>query len=231
MHLRKIIIIFIIALFGFGVRAQKVPTQAVKPFKTSPPYHILTPRPTATPTPTPTPSLSPSPSPSSEEGGEGANEGGGSEGGNQPTGGGGKATPSPYGGTSTPRSQPPWFGECNGKNERSDKVNVELREGHFVGPPTKQGQKVACRAVAFFCGQRIIKEQVVSKNKPGACDQVKGELDDMLGTGTSICCDEFRKAKGTHKPCDPGIDIDCDGVPNQDDDYPFDPNRSVNSNK
>ena len=37
-----------------------------------------------------------------------------------------------------------------------------------------EGQKVACRAVAFFCGQRIIKEQVVSKNKPGACDQVKG---------------------------------------------------------
>ncbi len=54
-----------------------------------------------------------------------------------------------------------------------------------------EGQKVACRAVAFFCGQRITKEHIVPKNKPGACDQVKGELGDMLGVGTSICCDEF----------------------------------------
>lgn len=39
-----------------------------------------------------------------------------------------------------------------------------------------------------------------------------------------VCCTQVRASAG--KPdCDGTKDIDCDGVPNAQDDYPFDPNR------
>ena len=37
------------------------------------------------------------------------------------------------------------------------------------------------------------------------------------GTGRTICCDKFREAVKTGRPCDPSKDLDCDGIPNQTD--------------
>jgi hypothetical protein len=36
-------------------------------------------------------------------------------------------------------------------------------------------------------------------------------------TGSTICCDRFREAVKSGRPCDPSKDLDCDGIPNQTD--------------
>jgi hypothetical protein len=40
----------------------------------------------------------------------------------------------------------------------------------------------------------------------------------LASSGSSkVCCDKFRQAVRTGKPCDPRVDVDCDGTPNKSD--------------
>ena len=42
--------------------------------------------------------------------------------------------------------------------------------------------------------------------------------DHLLATSSStVCCDKFREAVRTRKPCDPRVDLDCDGTLNRSD--------------
>jgi hypothetical protein len=38
--------------------------------------------------------------------------------------------------------------------------------------------------------------------------------------GPQVCCDDWRKARQSKKPCDVGIDSDCDGIRNSEDKAP-----------
>lgn len=175
------------------------------------------------PSPSPDASASPTPSPSPSPGSDtSADEGGSSKG--QPTpGSGGSTGPTGVDRTKTDRPPPPWLGDCGDKSEDIETVfNSCDYEGKYTesGPPGK----LRCTLVVHYCGGQFRRDKIVPANNG---DQAMQQLREELGVGkTKICCDKLRQARQSKKPCDPGIDLDCDGVPNQDDDFPFDPNRS-----
>jgi hypothetical protein len=79
----------------------------------------------------------------------------------------------------------------------------------------------------WYCTGLLYRHKVVEKRPhTDVCEQFFQEVGASLGDGTKICCDLLEQARKSKKPCDPGIDLDCDGVPNQYDDFPFDPNCS-----
>ena len=70
-----------------------------------------------------------------------------------------------------------------------------------------------------FCGFPIFRF-----DPPADKDQVMREayvsvLKEWLQqtVGTKVCCSSFRKSMQTGQPCNPAVDIDCDGKPNQTD--------------
>jgi hypothetical protein len=64
---------------------------------------------------------------------------------------------------------------------------------HVIGATDKPDIEAAKESVAAF------KERVRSQ------------------IGSRICCDSFREAVRTGQPCDPRVDLDCDGKPNRED--------------
>ena len=106
------------------------------------------------------------------------------------------------------KSLPPWFDVKNCKN--NDRAEKCFWTG--VAPQS-------CNITVCVCGYSIDK----------IFDEVctDGLWDSLVPKeGLHICCDKFKEGQRTHQPCDPTKDFDCDGVPNDKDRYPFDPNRS-----
>ncbi len=72
--------------------------------------------------------------------------------------------------------------------------------------------------VVTICGYEVFRhaasgsDQVwVHTYRETVADMIRGR------TGSTICCDKFREAVSTNRPCDPSEDLDCDGIPNQTD--------------
>jgi hypothetical protein len=127
-------------------------------------------------------------------------------------------------GKSAPPNSPPWIGDC-GDEEGT------IKEGFNGCWHEKYGPKgplptLRCRVVVSYCkGKTMTKEKDTAPGESEA-DGIR-QLKAALGVGkTKICCDKLAQGRGTKKPCDPSMDLDCDNVPNQDDDFPWDGNCS-----
>jgi hypothetical protein len=74
-------------------------------------------------------------------------------------------------------------------------------------------QKTATATVSM-CGYTVLTQHskdFVDADKPLARAYFK------LSLPNKVCCDEFQEAVRTGKPCDPRVDVDCDGKPNSSD--------------
>jgi hypothetical protein len=76
-----------------------------------------------------------------------------------------------------------------------------------------------------ICGYPVFR-WVPPDNDPLQLVAYKPALRDWVKTrvGSKICCDKLREAARTGVPCYPGVDVDCDGKPNQTDVDSADPN-------
>jgi hypothetical protein len=95
-----------------------------------------------------------------------------------------------------------------------------------------------CWITYFICGEFVKRTfGPVNNDEPHACvpyrEQVFPGLDKLF-----VCCSRLRETKDKGQardpkgnPCDLETDLDCDGVPNKDDDYPGDPNCSSHDDK
>lgn len=77
-----------------------------------------------------------------------------------------------------------------------------------------QGIGGKCTGVMFICGERF---------NAGCNPQRFRRPNAVAGSenGPKVCCDDWKKARQSKKPCDVGIDADCDGIPNSKDDAPM----------
>lgn len=104
----------------------------------------------------------------------------------------------------------PWFGSSTGcKDVQSPQVTV------------KEGM-----VTLSICGYPLYNYNHL--NSAGQPDNAFAEdfKSDLMNhvqsrTGSRICCDTFRQAMNSGRPCDPRIDVDCDGKPNNSDQTPF----------
>src|SRR6266850_1086837 len=183
-----------------------------------------------TPTPSPSASPSPSPSPSASTGaGEGGSGDQGSSGkGNEPTSGGGAT-----GSGSRPEPEktlPPWFGNpskdwCPDRDWESVMIS---QSGNLTGETKNGVSQAKCFVDIYVCGHTIHKEFGPVDNAPHACEQF-GTPSSAVGLDGKqfVCCSRLKESKSKPgKHCDGTKDLDCDGVPDDQDDYPLDPNCS-----
>jgi hypothetical protein len=72
-----------------------------------------------------------------------------------------------------------------------------------------------------MCGYAVFSYSNSGLNDPLFVKAYRAAMrDQLLGSSSSkVCCDTFREAVRTRKPCDPGDDVDCDGTPNKTDIY------------
>lgn len=98
---------------------------------------------------------------------------------------------------------PPWFGDS------ADCKDVQ------------EAQITATRTAitVYLCGYRIFTYSDKSvMNDPLMLPAYKAALRDALRANVGkVCCNRFRQAARTGKPCNARTDIDCDGKPNQSD--------------
>lgn len=124
--------------------------------------------------------------------------------------------------STTGQSDPPWFDA--GKNCRSEWWTQSSASGH---PLVVQGQikegYAKCVSYLSICGDDLTKVWVINRAAGEECP-----WDIMSIPQRKVCCDAWWEAKRAKIPCDPVVDADCDGTPNEKDDYPLDPNRAVN---
>lgn len=76
-----------------------------------------------------------------------------------------------------------------------------------------QGIGGKCTGTLFVCGESF----------PAACNPNWFDRPSAVmssETGPKICCDDWRKARQSKKPCDVSFDADCDGIPNSKDRAP-----------
>ena len=76
----------------------------------------------------------------------------------------------------------------------------------------------------FICDdlrKQAVFQHVVPANYPGGAKAYKAEFEDLVKkrVGSKVCCDKWREAVRTGVPCNPLIDMDCDGKPNTNDFY------------
>lgn len=74
-------------------------------------------------------------------------------------------------------------------------------------------------ATLYMCGYPVFYYKDSNLSDPLFANAYKAALrDQLLSTSSSkVCCDRFRQAVRTKKPCDPRRDVDCDGRPNKTD--------------
>lgn len=74
-------------------------------------------------------------------------------------------------------------------------------------------------ATVYMCGHAIFSNAKFRDTILGDDEQYRGLLLRFLRARglAKICCDKFKEAVRTGKPCNPRVDIDCDGKPNQSD--------------
>ena len=159
------------------------------------------PSPYATPSPTPSPGQTPN---------EGAtlNSNDNSSGGNS----------SSSGGDS---SLPPWLSKSRNKSSCAGGWGTI----HIGGISCFKN----CSVTISVCGHAIKVLKWTPPDGPENDEEVSQYLG--LNSGNFVCCSKLRESKKSLIPCDGTKDLDCDGVPDDKDDYPTDPTRSKRSTK
>ncbi len=137
-----------------------------------------------------------------------------------------KRDPPRGGGGTSARAQPPWFGpssQCETVATTATSWGVAYAydaKGKSVGS-LPEG-KVTCGLNFEICGDYFFKQKVIETGRE-TCPE---SLHFSSVPPTYVCCAEWNNAKQSRNPCDPLLDADCDGVPNDVDDRPLDPNRT-----
>jgi len=122
------------------------------------------------------------------------------------------------------RSEPPWFAptrECvmATTNTWSGGDTFAYDVYGKVTGTLPQG-KITCKLTYQICSDFFFRQQVIDVEKGERCPQA---LHFSSVPQRRVCCTEWQEAKRTKNPCDPLVDADCDGAPNDEDDYPLDP--------
>jgi hypothetical protein len=75
------------------------------------------------------------------------------------------------------------------------------------------------KATLSMCGYAVYEYTNNGLRDELFANAYKAALDSQLRASSSskVCCDKFREAVKTGKPCDPSADLDCDGAPNKTD--------------
>jgi hypothetical protein len=70
-----------------------------------------------------------------------------------------------------------------------------------------------------MCGYAVFSYRHSGLTDPLVADAYRAAMKSQLeGSASSkVCCDKFREAVRSGKPCDPRADVDCDGTPNRKD--------------
>ncbi len=122
---------------------------------------------------------------------------------------------------------PPWSDD-----NASCKYRGAIHIGPSGGSPYRYDEKgelqglfpsgsglITCAMFYYICTDRFFKGKVINVKAGEKCPKWKVE-------NRKICCDSWVEAKRKKSPCDPMLDSDCDGVSNEEDDYPTDSSRS-----
>jgi hypothetical protein len=74
-------------------------------------------------------------------------------------------------------------------------------------------------ATLYMCGYSVFQYRDSNLNDQLFADAYRAAMRDQLlaSSSSKVCCDKFRQAVRTRKPCDPRVDVDCDGTPNRTD--------------
>lgn len=117
----------------------------------------------------------------------------------------------------------PALAEACKSDDGPPRTNCDKPTPWFSTPPSAckdlQGWIVAVsdRTVTLsVCGTPVFSRVLDRSVDP---DTYRTEMSARVRTtaGTYVCCDKFREAARTGRPCDPSADVDCDGRPNQQD--------------
>jgi hypothetical protein len=104
----------------------------------------------------------------------------------------------------------PWFGGSDSSNCRD------------VQSPVIEGNDLSQLVYLSFCGTNApVFQHFVPKDYLGGVNAYKTMLANYVRkrVGSKVCCDRWREAVRTGKPCDPSMDMDCDGKRNTADFY------------
>ena len=108
----------------------------------------------------------------------------------------------PSGGRSDCQTPTPWF---DGSKKCGD---IQTTQAKIVGNSVE----------VSVCGAQVFRGTVPSPDRlalQAYQTTLLGEFKSAIGE--KVCCDTFRGASSGSSGCDPGNDLDCDGVPNQTD--------------
>jgi hypothetical protein len=96
-----------------------------------------------------------------------------------------------------------WFGGAGGCKDMQSPQLV-IRQG---------------TATLSMCGYAVFSYKNADFNDQLFADAYRAAMRDQLrsSAASQVCCDKFREAVRTRKPCDPRVDVDCDGTPNRTD--------------
>ncbi len=90
---------------------------------------------------------------------------------------------------------------------------------------------VTCHEKIFTCQGWVEKPVVITPGNGEDCPDKYAYFGVPPDTPINLDCNKFEEARKTHQPCDPTNDFDCDGVPDDQDDYPLDRSRSYDPNR
>lgn len=75
-----------------------------------------------------------------------------------------------------------------------------------------------CSRDIIVCSDSISSVSFYNPYKDGGrCPWADGTTLAFREDGAPVCCEEWEKAKLSASPCDPRVDADCDGIPNDED--------------
>jgi len=98
---------------------------------------------------------------------------------------------------SAPSGAPPWLDPTGCSDLRSSTLFY-------------QGVGGSCEGTLVACGE----------STPVHCPY-HGNAIAFSEPGPLVCCSRLSEARSSRQPCDPGVDLDCDGAPNASDDTPL----------
>lgn len=112
------------------------------------------------------------------------------------------------------RPKAPWLDPANCTNKQRPYV---FADGSIV--LGSNGKKVRCRLVISICGMSLVREKIIEAGSGESCFDAKSV------SRPFICCSVWKSNIGS-KNCNPLIDADCDGIPNDLDDDPLAPDST-----
>jgi len=127
------------------------------------------------------------------------------------------------------RTVPPWL-----KANPNCRYTGSIHPGTSGGSPYRHDDRgkitgslpsgqVTCNLTYYICGDSFFKSKIINVDKGEHCPD---SLSYKAIPNQTVCCDAWAEANRTKMPCDPVVDSDCDGVPNQVDDFPVDPSKT-----